>query len=65
MSDLDEKDVIEVSDQDNCENEGQSRVVGLASENSPQETIRRMRAFPERANKLRELIRAIREQNLD
>lgn len=65
MSDLDEKDGIEISDQDNCENEVQSPVIGLASENSPEETIRRMRAFPERANKLRELIRAIREQNLD
>jgi hypothetical protein len=65
MSDLDEKRDIEVSDQDSPENEGQSRVIGLASENSPEETIRRMRAFPERANKLRELIRAIREQGLD
>ena len=65
MTDHDEKDLIEVSDQDSCENEGQSRVIGLASENSPEETIRRMRAFPERANKLRELIRAIREHSLD
>jgi hypothetical protein len=65
MSDLDEKGVIEVSDQNSCESEGQSRVIGLASENSPEETIRRMRAFPERAAKLRELIRALREQGVD
>jgi hypothetical protein len=65
MSDLYENDVVEVGHQDSCENEGQSRVIGLASENSPEETIRRMRAFPERAAKLRELIRALREQSLD
>lgn len=29
--------------------------------NSREETIRRMRSFPERADKLRELIRALRE----
>ncbi len=33
----------------------------ITMENSPEETIRRMRAFPERAAKLRELIRALRE----
>jgi len=33
----------------------------ITMENSPEETIRRMRAFPERAKKLRELIRALRE----
>jgi hypothetical protein len=65
MSDLDEKDVVEVSNQDSCEPERQSREFGLASENSSEETIRRMKAFPERANKLRKLIRAIREQGLD
>jgi hypothetical protein len=51
MSDLDQKDVVEVSDQDSSEPERQSRVVGIASENSPEETIRRMKGFPERANK--------------
>lgn len=30
---------------------------------SPEETIKRMRAFPERAAKLRETIRAIRESS--
>jgi hypothetical protein len=30
-------------------------------ENTPEETIRRMRAFPERAAKLREIIRALGE----
>ena len=65
MSDLDEKRVIEASDQDGRGNEDQARIIGLASENSPEETIRRMRAFPERAAKLRELIRALREQNPD
>jgi hypothetical protein len=33
----------------------------ITMENSPEETIKRMRAFPERAAKLRELIRALRE----
>ena len=33
----------------------------LTMENTPEETIRRMRAFPERAAKLREQIRALRE----
>ena len=65
MSELDKEVVIEVGDQDSCENEGQSRVINLVSENSPEETIRRMRAFPERAAKLRELIRALRERSPD
>lgn len=33
----------------------------ITMENSPEETIRRMRSLPERAEKLRELIRALRE----
>jgi hypothetical protein len=33
----------------------------ITMENTPEETIKRMRAFPERAAKLRELIRALRE----
>jgi hypothetical protein len=33
----------------------------ITMENSREETIRRMRSFPERAEKLRELIRALRE----
>ena len=65
MSEFDEKVVIELSDQDRRGNEGQSRAIGLPSEDSPEETIRRMRAFPERAKKLRELIRALREEGLD
>ena len=35
----------------------------LTQENSPEETIRRMRALPERAAKFRETIRALREAN--
>jgi hypothetical protein len=35
----------------------------LTLENSPEETLRRMRALPERAAKLREMIRALRETN--
>jgi predicted RNA-binding protein with RPS1 domain len=64
MSDFDDDDVIDVNDKSSCENEVQARVISLASENSPEETIRRMRAFPERAAKLRELIRALREESL-
>jgi hypothetical protein len=33
----------------------------LGTENSPEETLRRMQAFPERAAKLMETIRALRE----
>jgi len=33
----------------------------LTLENSPEETIRRMRSLPERADKLREALRALRE----
>ena len=62
MSDFDDKGVIDVDDQGKSDNDGQSRVIHLAAENSPEETIRRMRAFPERAAKLRELIRALREE---
>lgn len=35
----------------------------LTLENSPQETMERMRGLPERAEKLREIIRALREEN--
>ncbi len=35
----------------------------LTSENSTEETIRRMRALPERAERLREALRAHREAN--
>ncbi len=65
MSDLDQKNVVETSDQDGRENEDQLRGIGLASENSPEETIRRMRGLPDRAAKLKELIRALRERNPD
>jgi hypothetical protein len=33
----------------------------ITMENTPEETIRRMRSLPERAQKLRELIRALRK----
>ena len=33
----------------------------ITMENTPEETIRRMRSLPERAEKLRELIRGLRE----
>jgi hypothetical protein len=35
----------------------------LTLENSPEETIKRMRAFPERAAKLTEIIRGLREKD--
>ncbi len=41
--------------------QAQSETIPLARENSPEETIRRMEAFPERAAKFMELIRALRE----
>ena len=35
----------------------------ITLENSPEETIKRMRSLPERADKLREALRALREAN--
>ena len=35
----------------------------ITLENSPEETIKRMRSLPERADKLRKTLRAIREAN--
>ena len=35
----------------------------ITLENSPEETIRRMRSLPERADKLRESLRVLRETN--
>jgi hypothetical protein len=35
----------------------------ITMENRPEETTRRMRAFPERAAKLKELIRGLREES--
>ena len=35
----------------------------LTLENSPEETIKRMRSLPERAAKFRETLRALREAN--
>lgn len=35
----------------------------ITMENSPEETIKRMRSLPERADKLRETLRALRKAN--
>lgn len=35
----------------------------ITLENSPEETIKRMRSLPERTDKLREALRALREAN--
>jgi len=35
----------------------------IATENSPEETIRIMQSFPQRAARIRELIRVLRETN--
>ena len=35
----------------------------LTMENTPEETIRRMESFPERAAKFREIIRGLREKD--
>ena len=59
------KDLIRPEDQqtDRSDAEPRPRRHPLTLENSPEETIRRMRALPERAEKLREMIRALRETN--
>ena len=45
---------------DDC---NKSRRHPITLENSPEETIRRMRSLPERAAKLREALRVLREAN--
>ena len=42
---------------------GNSKRHPITLENSPEETIKRMRSLPERAAKLRETLRARREAN--
>jgi hypothetical protein len=54
---------IEGQPSDKSDAEPRPRRHPLTLENSPEETIRRMRGLPERAAKLRELIRALREVN--
>ena len=58
MSDFaDDKEASDDSAKCSSERESHARVT-LTSENSREETIRRMRAFPERSAKFRELIRS-------
>src|SRR2546423_10403169 len=64
------REVIDVDQQtstDGLEDQTESHVGPerhpITRENSPEETIRRMRSLPERADKLREAVRAIREAN--
>lgn len=61
MSNTPTEDFIYAEHEQPHRSEVQEHVIPLATENSPEETIRRMRAFPERAAKFRELIRALRE----
>jgi hypothetical protein len=55
------EDVTDIVSEDQHATDAQDHVIPLACENSPEETIRRMEAFPERAAKFMELIRALRE----
>jgi len=55
------ENVPDIKPEDRHETDAQDHVIPLACENSPEETIRRMQAFPERAAKFMELIRALRE----
>jgi len=59
------KDLVNIEDQDSDQNnvEPRPRRHPLTLENSPEETLKRMRALPERAAKFREMIRALRETN--
>jgi hypothetical protein len=49
--------------EEQTENLVDSRRHPVTLENSPEETIKRMRSLPERADKLREALRAVREAN--
>jgi hypothetical protein len=53
--------LTEIQPEEDSSIQAQSKTIPLARENSPEETIRRMEAFPERAAKFMELIRALRE----
>jgi len=55
------ENVTNIDCEDRREQDGQDHVIPLGRENSPEETIRRMEAFPERAAKFMEIIRALRE----
>ena len=55
------ENLTDIESEEQHARDGQDHVIPLASENSPEETIRRMEAFPERAAKFMELIRALRE----
>ena len=55
------ENVTGIKPEDQRATDAQDHVIPLACENSPEETIRRMQAFPERAAKFMELIRALRE----
>ncbi len=59
------KDLTDIEDQpfDKSDAEARPGRHPLTLENSPEETLRRMRGLPERAAKLREMIRALREAN--
>ncbi len=45
------ENVTDIESEEQHARDGQDHVIPLASENSPEETIRRMEAFPERAAK--------------
>jgi hypothetical protein len=49
--------------EDQTESPVRSKRHPITLENSPEETIKRMRSLPERADKLREALRALREAN--
>lgn len=61
MSTTTPENLIDIKSDDQHATDAQDHVIPLACENSPEETIRRMQAFPERAAKFMELIRALRE----
>ncbi|HEV7375644.1 MAG TPA: hypothetical protein VGN95_13055 [Pyrinomonadaceae bacterium] len=49
--------------EEQTESHANSKRHPITLENSPEETIKRMRSLPERADKLREALRALRESN--
>lgn len=59
---MSKQDAVESSDE-KLRQSPKRRRHPITMENSPEETMRRMAAFPERAAKFRETLRALREAN--
>jgi hypothetical protein len=63
MSEQLEQDVFSENQEPPSHHRGTARKHPLTLENTPEKTLEIMRAFPERAEQLRELVRGLREKD--